>query len=127
MKTNKLFEEIMSNVPKDVQVSIDLSFDIVDRIYDILQSKGMTQKDLAVKLGKTEAEVCKWMRGTHNFTLSTISKIENALGEKILTVTPKRERSAILVQFKTSYNQSKSDMVCKSVSGANKITRVYGN
>lgn len=127
MKTNKLFEEIMSNVPKDVQTSIDLSFDIVDRIHDILQSKGMTQKDLAIKLGKTEAEVCKWMRGTHNFTLSTISKIENALGEKILTVTPKREQPTIFVQFKNTYNQSKSDMVCKSISDVNEITRVYGN
>lgn len=37
-------------------------------------------------LGKTEAEISKWMRGTHNFTIDTLISIENALGEPILEV-----------------------------------------
>lgn len=37
-------------------------------------------------LGKSEAEISKWMRGTHNFTLDTILNIEEALQEPILTV-----------------------------------------
>ena len=37
-------------------------------------------------LGKKESEISKWMRGTHNFTIDTVSSIENALGVAILQV-----------------------------------------
>lgn len=37
-------------------------------------------------LNKKESEISKWMRGTHNFTLDTISSIEQALGLPILSV-----------------------------------------
>lgn len=37
-------------------------------------------------LDKKEAEISKWMRGTHNFTIETLTSIENALGESILEV-----------------------------------------
>ena len=72
MKKNSLFEARKRTVSNEAKEFVDLSFKIVDRIYDILQEKGMSQKDLAEKLGKSEAEISKWMRGTHNFTISTI-------------------------------------------------------
>ena len=40
-----------------VRQRVDLSFQIVDRIYEILQAKGLRQKDLAQLLGKKEAEI----------------------------------------------------------------------
>lgn len=46
----------------------------------------MKQKDLAAMLGKSESEISKWMRGTHNFTIDTISCIEAAIGAPILQV-----------------------------------------
>ena len=48
--------------------------------------KKMTQKDLAIRLGKTETEVSRWLSGTHNLTLSTICKISAALEEEIVSV-----------------------------------------
>lgn len=86
MKKNSLFEARKRTVSNEAKEFVDLSFKIVDRIYDILQEKGMSQKDLAEKLDKSEAEISKWMRGTHNFTISTIIKLECALGEPILSV-----------------------------------------
>ncbi len=65
---------------------IELSVAIANRIYEILEIKGMTQKDLAQRLGKTETEVSRWLSGTHNLTLSTICKIYTALGEDLVTV-----------------------------------------
>ena len=52
-------------VNPEVRQRVDLSFQIVDRIHEILQAKGLRQKDLAQLLGKKEAEISKWMRGTH--------------------------------------------------------------
>ena len=57
-----------------------------DKIDAILKQKGMTQKEFARKMGKTEAEVSRWVGGTHNFTLRTIAKISDVLGERILTI-----------------------------------------
>ena len=65
---------------------VDLSFRIVDRIHEILKEKGLKQKDLALRLGKNESEISKWMRGTHNFTIDTLVSIENELGEPIIEV-----------------------------------------
>lgn len=65
---------------------VDFSFQIVDRIHEILDSKGLKQRDLAARLGKNESEISKWMRGTHNFTIDTLISIEDALGEPIISV-----------------------------------------
>ena len=89
MKKNNLFEELKKSVPLEVKKQVDLSFAIVDRICDIMEEQGLSQKDLATKMGKTEAEISKWMRGTHNFTIATITKLETVLGEDILNVTKK--------------------------------------
>ena len=70
----------------EIRDTVALSFRIVDRIHDILVEKGLKQKDLALKLGKSEAEISKWMRGTHNFTIDTLVSIEDALGAPIVEV-----------------------------------------
>ncbi|SEI58453.1 Helix-turn-helix [Dyadobacter sp. SG02] len=66
---------------------IDTSFDLSDRIHEILESKGLTQKDLADMIGKKESQVSKWMTGTHNFTIKTLALIEVKLGVSIFQVT----------------------------------------
>ncbi len=62
------------------------SFQIVDRIHEILEQRNLRQKDLAQMLGKSEAEISKWMRGTHNFTIDTVVAIEEALQAPVLQV-----------------------------------------
>lgn len=87
MKTNALFQSCLSEVTEDVKAEIDLSFAIVDRIDALLKEKGMTQRELAEALGKNEAEISRWMRGTHNFTIRTLAKISNVLGAQIVGVS----------------------------------------
>ena len=79
-------EERRKHVNPEIRKSVDLSFQIVDRIHQILEEKGLRQKDLAELLGKSEAEISKWMRGTHNFTIDTLVSIETALNAPILQV-----------------------------------------
>lgn len=86
MKRSKTIEARREKVSSEVRRRVNLSFLIVDRIHNILEAKGLKQKDLANMLGKNESEISKWMRGTHNFTIDTISSIEEALGMPILQV-----------------------------------------
>jgi len=44
----------------------------------------MSQKQLADSLKKYEAEISKWLSGTHNLTLKTISKLESVLPINII-------------------------------------------
>ena len=91
MKTNKIMDEIRRTISPETKMQMEMSVAIANRIYDILQAKGMSQKELAQRLGKTETEVSRWLSGTHNLTLATICKIACALDEQILTVTPKQQ------------------------------------
>lgn len=86
MKTNKILDEIRNTISPETKMQMELSVAIANRIYAILEDKGMSQKDFARILGKTETEVSRWLSGTHNLTLSTISKISLALGENIIAV-----------------------------------------
>ena len=81
-------------VNPEIRESVDLSFQIVNRIHEILVEKGLKQKDLALLLGKKEAEISKWMRGTHNFTIDTLVTIERALQAPILQVIHQEEMMA---------------------------------
>lgn len=86
MKRGSLIDARRQSVATEAKRRVDLSFLIVDRIHEILVQRGLRQKDFAAMLGKNESEISKWMRGTHNFTIETISQIEKALGEPVLMV-----------------------------------------
>ena len=86
MKTNRIMDEIRGSISPEMKLQMEMSVAIANRIYEILETKGMTQKDLAKRLGKTETEVSRWLSGTHNLTLSTICKISAALEEEIVSV-----------------------------------------
>ena len=86
MKRSSIIEARRAKVSPEVLRSVNLSLLIVNRIHAILEERGLKQKDLANMLGKKESEISKWMRGTHNFTIDTISSIENVLGSPILQV-----------------------------------------
>ncbi len=77
----------------DIERYIDINLDISEQVMEHLEKKGWTQKDLASKLGKSEAEVSKWLSGIHNLTLKSISKMEAVLGEHII-MTPQVAKKA---------------------------------
>ena len=84
--TNPLFRECLAKVSDKTRAEINLSFEIADRIDAILRNKGMSQKDLASKMGKRESEISKWLTGRHNFTTNTLADISLALNEQIIIV-----------------------------------------
>lgn len=86
MKRSKIIEERRRHINPEVRERVSLSFQIVDRIHQILAERNLRQKDLALMLGKSEAEISKWMRGTHNFTIDTVVAIEEALQAPVLQV-----------------------------------------
>ena len=80
---------------------VDRSFEITDRILEIIKDTGISQKSLAEKMGKSESEVSKWLCGTHNFTIKTLSKLEVAIGKSIFIPVNGEEFGRIANQQKS--------------------------
>lgn len=86
MKKNKIMDEIRSSISPEMKLQMELSVAIANRIYEILEEKGLSQKDFARMMGKTETEVSRWLSGTHNLTMATICKISVALEADVIKV-----------------------------------------
>ena len=82
----KLFDQIVAETPPELKKQLDMSFAIADKLDATLKEKGMNQKEFARMIGHTQAEVSRWLSGTHNFTLATLAKISVALGIDVLSV-----------------------------------------
>lgn len=83
----KHFREALASTPQDLRQQMEWSFHIADEIEDALKAKGMTQKELANRLGTSAAAVSRWLGGGHNFTLSTLAKISTELGVPLISVS----------------------------------------
>ncbi|MBW3467708.1 helix-turn-helix domain-containing protein [Arthrospiribacter ruber] len=103
MKPNmsKIFESIQ--ISDEVKRFVDHSFDVANKIHELLEKQGKTQRDLASLMGKKESEISKWMQGTHNFTLKSIAKIESVLGESLFEVL-KPDEVKVKKQVAVFYN-----------------------
>jgi transcriptional regulator with XRE-family HTH domain len=111
VEDTSVFFEVLGNTPQESKNYVTKSMEIVHEIMLLLKEKDMNQKKLAQKLGKTEAEVSKWLSGTHNFTVRTLTFIETAIGEEII-VTPHKVRNNALKYttaiYRASVNEKKS-------------------
>ena len=86
LEGQKLFHQIVDETPIELKTQLRFSDAISEKLDRMLQKRGMTQRDLARKTGKTEAEVSRWLGGTHNFTLKTLALITVALGEDVINI-----------------------------------------
>jgi DNA-binding Xre family transcriptional regulator len=86
LEGRKLFRQIVDETPAELKTQLRFSDSIAEKIDGILKERGMSQRELAKNTGKTEAEVSRWLGGTHNFTLRTLAKISNVLGEDLIRV-----------------------------------------
>ena len=82
----KLFDQIVAETPPELKKQLDMSFAIADKLDATLKERGMNQKEFARMIGHTQAEVSRWLSGTHNFTLATLAKLSVALGIDVLSV-----------------------------------------
>ncbi len=97
MKRNSIMEACRQLITPEIKRSVDYSIFVANRIFDILERQGKSQRDLAKVLGKSEAEISKWLQGTHTFTTKTIAKIDVALGESIFDISDKTPKSYDMV------------------------------
>jgi antitoxin component HigA of HigAB toxin-antitoxin module len=87
MKT--AFEEynrIVAAIPAAIHKEVDMQMAVSNRIYNLMQEKGLTKSEFARAIGKRPCEITKWLSGQHNFTLATIGMLSAFFGRPIITV-----------------------------------------
>jgi transcriptional regulator with XRE-family HTH domain len=69
---------------------MDIVSDVIDRLKEAMQEKGINQTDLAKQLGCTKAHVSQLLsKKSGNFTLRTIERVAKAIGyELVVTLQP---------------------------------------
>lgn len=85
-RTAKTLEEMLGVIPEAVKNEVDLSFQISDRIDELMQQRGLTKKQLADALGRSPSEITKWLSGQHNFTIATLGMLSAFFGQPIIAV-----------------------------------------
>lgn len=85
-RTAKSLEEMLGAIPENLQKETELSFQISDRIYTLMQERGLSKKQLADALGRRPCEITKWLSGQHNFTIATLAMLSSFFGKAIVTV-----------------------------------------
>ena len=86
MNTNEIFNQSVAEISEEVKREMELSFAVSEKIDLLLKARGLTQKQFAKMVGKTEPEVCRWLSGRHNFTIRTLAKISIALETDIVSI-----------------------------------------
>lgn len=85
-RTAKSLDEMLGPIPDSLQKETELSFQISDRIYELMQERGLSKKQFADALGKRPCEVTKWLSGQHNFTIATLSMLSSFFGQPVIAV-----------------------------------------
>ncbi len=76
-----LLDNLLAQITPEEQARTDRKIRIALIIADAL----MVKKQFAQKVGRKPSEVSKWLSGTHNFTLDTLTDIEQVLNIKLIT------------------------------------------
>jgi len=96
MLVNPIMEEVRRRyLTPEIQKQVDMQVMIANRVYDLMEVRGWSQKDLAEHMGKTETEVSRWLCGTHNLTMATIAKLSIALDDDLIVATTTKKRRQI--------------------------------
>ena len=85
-KKSAIISNLLAKVSEEKKNQIHNRMMIAVKIADAIKTKGMTQKEFAIKMQKTESDVSEWLSGDRNFTIDTLSEIEVALGIKLLDI-----------------------------------------
>lgn len=78
------FMQLVDSIPASQKEEARLSFDVADRISQLMEERGLSKKQFADALGRRPSEITKWLSGQHNFTLRTIAMLSTFFGEAII-------------------------------------------
>ena len=103
MSGTTLNERIRKATSRDTYQTAKVIEKLTNNIYEIMECQGMSQSDLADRLGTTRAWINKLLQGDHNMTIKTAVSVVHALGYDLeYKINPKSSNHA---NYKVNYSQ----------------------
>jgi transcriptional regulator with XRE-family HTH domain len=78
--------EMLGNRDKKQTLLVKKKMLLANKIHEAMETNGLSQKKFASLMKKNQSEICKWLRGDHNFTLETLIDIERILKVELVNV-----------------------------------------
>lgn len=107
-----IIKQAFEKVKPENRQFVSKSKALADEVYEALKRKGISQSELAAKLGKQPSEISKWLSGMHNPTLRTITNLEVLLGTELMmtpTQAQKRYGQRAYVYMKVHASQKRTE------------------
>ena len=80
------YNKIVDSIPASIHKEVEMEMAVSNRIYELMQEKGLSKAEFARSIGKRPCEVTKWLSGQHNFTLATLAMLSPFFGQPIISV-----------------------------------------
>ena len=80
----KTIDDLDFSVPKEIEVYTNHTAEIAIMISNYISLNGLNKKTFAELVGKTASDITRWVSGSHNFTILTLSLIESTTGLEIV-------------------------------------------
>lgn len=77
-------QEILASITPEQRARTFKQMAIAARIADALDAKGWSKSEFAARMNQLPSVVTRWLSGTQNFTIDTLSDIEEMLGVQLL-------------------------------------------
>lgn len=95
MKEYNSFSDLWADLENTEQFQAEKSIlEFSLQLYQLMESRGITKKDLAESMGVSQAYITKVFRGNANFTIASMVKLVSAVNGKLtIHVTGKEEHN----------------------------------
>lgn len=77
--SSPLVKELLSEITAEERHRTKTKMILAARLEDLINSKKWSQNEFASRLSKQPSEISKWLSGTHNFTVDTLTDIASVL------------------------------------------------
>lgn len=117
---SSIISELLADVSREEKLQTNNKMLLASRLDDLRNSRGWGRNEFAKKANKNASEITKWLSGTHNFTIDTLSEIALAFNMQIgelfepkqiqelnkfhIVIKVKQEKQSI--QYVTPYDDS---------------------
>ena len=108
-KENTLDKWLDENKNPEIDRFIERNLEITQKVCVILKDRGIKKQEFAKMLGKKPSELSKWLTGTHNLTLKSITKMEVALNVNLMNPEPQYIYLGMVKGAQEEFDNAKND------------------
>lgn len=108
-KENIINDWLEENKNPEIDRFIERNLEITQKVCVILKERGIKKQEFAKMLGKKSSEISKWLTGTHNLTLKSITKMEVALNIDLMNPGPEYVYLGMVQGHLEDFDKAKND------------------